>query len=95
MEKPGSAIMTAQLGIQLTIVVVAARNSCGLRVATVCCTASPLSKKISTTRTYACVEVTVPVVVVLVGVRAANPATGAAADPVRVAPDATLGGDGY
>ena len=44
MEKPGSAIMTAQLGIQLTIVVVAARNSCGLRAATACCTASPLSK---------------------------------------------------
>ena len=64
MEKPGSAIMTVQLGIQLTIVVVAARNSCGIRVATACCTASPLSKKISTTRTYACVEVAVPVVVV-------------------------------
>ena len=64
MEKLGSAIMTAQLGIQLTIVVVAARNSCGIRVATACCTASPLSKRISTTRTYACVEVAVPVVVV-------------------------------
>ena len=64
MEKPGSAIMTVQLGIQLTIVVVAARNSCGIPVATASCTASPLSKKISTTCPYACVEVAVPVVVV-------------------------------
>ena len=64
MEKPGSAIMTAQLGIQLTIVVVAARNSCGIRVATACCPASPLSKNISTSRTYTCVEVAVPVVVI-------------------------------
>ena len=64
MEKPGSAIMTVPLGIQLTIAVLAARNCCGQRVATACSTASPLSKKISTTRTYACVEVAVPVVVV-------------------------------
>ena len=64
MEKPGSAIMIVQLGIQLTIVVVAARNSFGVRVATACFTASPLSKKISITCTYACVEVAVPVVVV-------------------------------
>ena len=44
MEKPGSAIMTVPLGIQLTIAVLAARNCCGRRVATACSTASPLSK---------------------------------------------------